>query len=109
MTMSRQTAPIFPREQQQAQALGERLRTARLRRRIPVAEMAARVGVTPKTQRRLEKGDTSVGLAMLIRTLSVLGLAKDLDQIAAQDEIGQRLSDSALPERPRRSGDRRIS
>src|SRR2546429_7771848 len=105
--MPRQTAPVFPREQQQAQALGERLRAARLRRRIPVAEMAARVGVTPKTQRRLEQGDTSVGLATFIRTLSVLGMAKDIDQIAARDEIGQRLSDIALPERPRRSGGKR--
>jgi thiamine monophosphate kinase len=34
----------------------------------------------------------------------VLGLAKDLDQIAAQDEIGHRLSDIALPQRPRRTG-----
>jgi hypothetical protein len=65
--------------------------------------MAARVGVTPKTQRRLEQGDTSVGLATLLRNLSVLGLARDLDQIAIQDEIGQRLSDIALPQRPRRS------
>jgi transcriptional regulator with XRE-family HTH domain len=105
--MPRQTAPLFPREQQQARALGERLRAARLRRRVPLAEMAARVGVTPKTQRRLEQGDISVGLAMLIRTLSVLGLAKDLDEIAARDEIGQRLSDIALPERPRRSGGQR--
>jgi hypothetical protein len=69
--------------------------------------MAARVGVTPKTQRRLEQGDTSVGFAMLIRTLGVLGLAKDLDQIAAHDEIGQRLADVALPQRPRRSGAKR--
>jgi transcriptional regulator with XRE-family HTH domain len=69
--------------------------------------MAARVGVTPKTQRRLEQGDTSVGVAMLMRTLSVLGLAKDLDQIAAHDEIGQRLADIALSERPRRSEARR--
>lgn len=107
--MSRQSAPVFPREQQQAKALGERLRTARLRRRIPVVEMAARVGVTPKTQRRLEQGDPAVGLAMLIRTLSVLGLSKDLDQIAAHDEIGQRLADMALPERPHRRADSRSS
>ena len=107
--MPRQSAAVFPREQQQARALGERLRAARLRRRIPVVEMAARVGVTPKTQRRLEQGDTTVGLAMLIRTLSVLGLARDLDQLAAHDEIGQRLADIALPERPRRSAGARSS
>jgi transcriptional regulator with XRE-family HTH domain len=107
--MPRESAPVFPREQQQARALGERLRAARLRRRIPVVEMAARVGVTPRTQRRLEQGDPSVGLATLIRTLSVLGLAKDLDQVAAHDEIGHRLADMALSERPRRSPGSRSS
>jgi len=40
---------------------------------------------------------------VLVRTLGVLGLAGDLDQVAAHDEIGQRLADLSLGERPRRS------
>ena len=101
--MSRRTVPVFPREQEQAEALGGRLRIARLRRRIPLGELAIRVGVSRITQRRLENGDSSVGLAVLVRTLGVLGLAGDLDQVAAHDEIGQRLADISLGERPRRS------
>lgn len=100
--MPRQTPPIYPREQQQARAAGERIRSARLRRRIPLAEMAARVGVNRMTQRRLEQGDGSVSLALLLRNLSVLGLADDFDRIAAVDEIGQKLSDLGLPARPHR-------
>ncbi len=105
--MPRQITPVFPREQQQVRALGQRLRTARLRRRIPIGEMATRVGVHRMTQRRLEQGDTSVGLAVLIRTLSVLGLSGDLDEVAGADEIGRRLTDIALAERPRRTTTRR--
>lgn len=100
--MPKQIVTVFPREEQQARALGERLRSARLRRRIPVVEMASRVGVAPKTLRRLEQGDTSVSLASLIRALSVLGLSGDIDQVGARDETGRRLADLALQERPRR-------
>ena len=89
--------------------MGERIRSARLRRRIPLSEMAARVGVNRMTQRRLEQGDGSVSLAVLIRNLSVLGMADDFDQIAANDEIGQRLADISLPVRPRRNARRRDS
>jgi transcriptional regulator with XRE-family HTH domain len=105
--VTKQSAPVFPREEQQARALGQRLRTARLRRRVSLGEMAARVGVTPKTLRRLEQGDPSVGLALLIRTLSVLGLTNDIDRIAASDEIGQHLADMGLSQRPRRTGSQR--
>lgn len=101
--MAKQSAPVFPREQQLARALGQRIRAARLRRSVSLGEMAARAGVTPKTLRRLEQGDLSVGLALLIRTLSVLGLTDDIERIASNDEIGQRLAEMRLPERPHRA------
>ena len=93
---------VFPREEKQLQDLGQRLRAARLRRRIPVGEMAARVGIDRKTQWRLEQGDPSVSLAVLVRTLNVLGLSEDLDELGAKDEIGRRLAEIELPERPHR-------
>ncbi len=100
--MPRQITQVFPRERQQAEALGARIRAARLRRRIPLIEMAARVGIDRKTQSRLEKGDPSTSMAALIRNLSVLGLASDLDRLAKDDEVGRRLSDLATSERPHR-------
>ncbi|MDP9251643.1 MAG: hypothetical protein M3O80_01440 [Chloroflexota bacterium] len=58
--------------------------------------MAARVGASRITLRRLEKGDPSVGLAVLARVLAALGLEEDLDKIAQDDALGQRLQDSYL-------------
>lgn len=96
--------PVFPRQQHQAEALGDRIRLARLRRGISQQELAARIGVSRKTMVKLEAGDASIGLAVLLRTLDVLGLADSIDQLAAQDEIGRRLEDIQRTRAPRRQG-----
>ncbi len=103
--MSKRTRPVFPRAQRRLQQLGERLRLARLRRGIPLVEMAARVGATRPTLRRLEQGNPSISLALLVRTLGVLGLEEDIDRIAGVDEVGRRLQDLGL-KRPRRRSSR---
>lgn len=99
--MGRSSKPTFPRAQARLTALGERLRAARLRRRVPQTELAARVGVSRETISRLEQGDAKVSLAVLTRALGVLGLEEDLDLLAANDETGRRLQDLQLPLRPR--------
>jgi hypothetical protein len=43
--MAKRTVPVFPGGQRQLLALGERLRLARLRRRLTQAVVASRVGV----------------------------------------------------------------
>ena len=100
--MGRSAKPTFPRAQARLTALGERLRAARLRRRMPQTELAARVGVSRETISRLEQGDAKVSLAVLTRALGVLGLEEDLDLLAANDETGRRLQDLELPLRIRR-------
>ncbi|MEO6797908.1 MAG: helix-turn-helix transcriptional regulator [Candidatus Dormibacter sp.] len=104
--MPRPARPLFPDSQRRAEGLGERLRLARLRRRISLSELAARVGATRITLARLERGDLSSSLGLLVRLLDVLGLGADLDQLARDDELGQRLQDVRL-RRPRRSPARR--
>lgn len=99
--MPRIARPIFPRAQARLSALGQRLRAARLRRRVSQSQIAARVGVSRETIALLEKGDPRIGLAVLVRALSVLGLEADLDLLAANDEIGKRLQDVELPVRAR--------
>lgn len=103
--MSKVTRPIFPGTQRRAAALGERLRLARLRRRMTVTEMAARVDASRTTIYHLERGDLSVSLAILVRVLAVLGLEEDLDPIARDDLLGQRLQDLSLRQ-PRKRRDR---
>ena len=66
--------------------------------------MAARVGVSRETIARLERGQAAVGIGVLLRVLTVLGLDGDLDSVARNDEIGKRLQDLELPRRPRRHG-----
>jgi transcriptional regulator with XRE-family HTH domain len=70
--------------------------------------MAARVGVSRPTIRRLEQGSLQVSLAVLARVLEVLGMHEYLDQIARDDELGERLNDARL-KRPRRSGARSLA
>src|SRR5450759_3171175 len=100
--MSRPSRILFPRTQRQAEALGERLKAARLRRRMSEAELAERAFVSRPTSRRLEAGDLAVSVAVLMRVLEVLALGDDIDRVAEHDELGHRLVDARTP-RPRRS------
>lgn len=107
--MSKVTRPVFPGARRRADALGQRLRLARLRRRLSVTELAARVDASRATIHRLEQGNLSVSLAVLLRVLAVLGLEDDLDLIARDDDLGQRLQDVALRQPRRRSQPQRAT
>ena len=100
--MSNRSVPTYPRYARLAEGLGERIRTARMRRRLTVTEMAERMGVTRPTVNRLEQGDLAVGLGVLVRALGVLGLDDDLAKLAADDELGRRLADASSTTRRRR-------
>ena len=69
---------------------------------MSLADLAARVDVSRGTLSRLEHGDLATGLGVLARVLGVLGLEEDLDRLARDDELGQRMQDVRL-RRPRRS------
>jgi len=106
--MSRTKRTLFPGTQRQAVELGARLRLARRRRGISIAEMAARVLASSPTISRLEHGDLTVSTAVLARYLEVLGLASDLDHIAAHDDAGAAIADARLG-RPRRPPSRGLA
>ncbi|MFP5358359.1 MAG: helix-turn-helix transcriptional regulator [Gammaproteobacteria bacterium] len=94
--MAKRTPPTHPKAQRQIKALGLRLRAARMRRQMTQEVLAERVGVSIPTIGKLENGDPSTSLATVLRTLTVLGLAEDIDLIAAEDTLGRQLQDSAL-------------
>jgi transcriptional regulator with XRE-family HTH domain len=97
IVMSRPARTLFPGTQRRAEALGGRLKAARLRRRMSESDMAARVMVSRTTLRKLEAGDLTVSAAVLARALEVLALEADLDRIAEADELGRRLVDARTP------------
>jgi len=94
--MAKRTPPTHPRLQRQIEALGQRLRAARMRRSITQQVMAERVGVSVPTIAKLENGDPSTSLATVLRALTVLGLGGDIDLIAVHDTLGRELQDNAL-------------
>lgn len=94
--MSRPQRILFPDTHRRAVAMGARLRLARRRRGITAADMAARCIVSRPTIARLERGDPSVSFGVLAGYLEVLGLATELDGIAANDEVGAAIADERL-------------
>ncbi|MDO4681658.1 MAG: helix-turn-helix transcriptional regulator [Lautropia sp.] len=104
--MPKSTLSAFPSALKQLAALGERLRLARLRRKLGSGQFAERVGVSRETLRRMEKGDPTIAIGTWVRALRVLGLEADLDAVAADDELGRKLQDLDLlpvPRKPRRA------
>ena len=89
--------------------LGERIRLARLRRRVTQALLAERAGMSRETLRAVERGDPGVSFASVANVLHALGLHRDLDAIAADEELGRSLQDLGLtvgrraPKTPRTS------
>lgn len=92
-------------------ALGDDIRTARKKRRIPVAEFASRIGVSEGTLARLEKGDGGVRIETLAMALLVLGELGRLERLIdpASDDAGLMLENERLPERIDRSRARTVS
>ena len=82
-------------------ALGENIKTARLKRRISVNGFAERIGVSERTVMRLEKGASGVSIGTLTMACLVLG---ELDRVsgfldAGSDDTGLLLERDALPKR----------
>ena len=78
------------------EALGERLRLARRRRKWTAERVAAEAGITRVTLRRVEAGEPGVLMGTYLRVLATLGLAQDLILVARDDKLGRRLQDEAL-------------
>jgi transcriptional regulator with XRE-family HTH domain len=100
-TASRLTLPL-PVEDS-LKRVGQNIRQARLRRRISVRSMAERMMVSPTTVLRLEGGDPSISLAILLSALWILQLHHRFGEIAApnSDAVGQSLDTERLPKRIR--------
>jgi transcriptional regulator with XRE-family HTH domain len=97
--MTRTFRRPFPSVERQMRSFGERLRAARMRRRITTILFAKRVDISRDTLNRLEKGDGTIALGTYLRALHVLGLEKDFDILARDDELSRKLQELNLPQR----------
>ena len=89
--------------------LGEDIRDARRRRRIPVAILAERASISRTTLHRIEKGDAGVSAGNYATVLFALGLIDRLAAVAdaTHDTTGRVLEEERLPQRIRLGSRRR--
>lgn len=83
--------------------LGNDIRIARIRRRIPMELMAKRASISRTTLTKLEKGDPSVSFGSYAMVIFILGLISNLANLieATKDELGLDLEAENLPQRVR--------
>lgn len=95
------TSPATKRE---LRNLGDRLRTARILRRLPMELVAERAGTTRATLYRIERGDPNVRMGTYLLVLQALGLLDGFGDV--RDTLGERLGAERLPKRVRGHGRR---
>ena len=99
--MPAKPASLTKAQEQLLMELGERLRNARLRRKLTASAVAASARVSRVTVHRAERGEPAIASGTLIRIMGVLDLAGNFALLARDDKMGRLLQDSQL--RPRRT------
>ena len=97
---------ILPTEvAERIKVIGYRVRLARTRRGMSIAEVAAKAGIDRNTLNALELGKDGVSIGAYVTILWALGLDKTLDGVAHPDTDthGKTLEASRRPARVRKS------
>ena len=89
----------MPKAARSLAILGQNVKLARIRRRITAAMMCERAGISHATLTAIEQGRSSVSMAGYMSVLFCLNLHKDIEKVAADDELGRELQDLRLPKR----------
>lgn len=87
---------LLPKHRRAFLQLGERVKLARLRRRLSAAMVAERADISRATLHKIESGEPNVAMGSYFQVLRVLGLEEDFGQLAADDTLGRKLQDSKL-------------
>jgi DNA-binding XRE family transcriptional regulator len=81
--------------------LGQDMKDARRKRRIPTQLMAERASMSRATLNKIEKGDPNVAILNYVKVLFVLGMLERIHDLADVrfDRVGQHLDEESLPKR----------
>jgi transcriptional regulator with XRE-family HTH domain len=97
--------PLPTEAAERIKELGYRVRLARTRRGMSIAEVAAKAGINRNTLNALELGKHGVAIGAYVTVLWALGLDRTLDGVAHPDADthGKTLEASRRPARVRKS------
>jgi len=87
---------ISPKIKRILENLGEKIKLARLRRRLSTQQVSERAGISRPTLTAIEKGSPGVSMGLYLQVLFVLGLVEDFLKVAEDDELGRKLQDAKL-------------
>lgn len=105
MHFMKRTPHLLPAHQRLFSGLGENLRLARLRRKLSAMQVAERAGISRRTLASIESGEPTVAMGNYFQVMRVLGLEKDFQMLARDDEMGRKLQDLEL--RPKQRAPKR--
>ncbi len=94
--MKKRNTILLPKAQRNLSILGENIRLARLRRKFSMEQVAERANISRPTLLSIEKGNPNVTIGAYVKVLAVLGLDKDIVEVANDDKLGRRLQDARL-------------
>lgn len=94
--MAKTISSLLPSSDALLREFGERLRLARLRRKLTAKQVAERTGMAPMTLRAVERGGSGVTIGAYLAVMQVLGLEKDFGLLAKADVMGRELQDAPL-------------
>lgn len=94
-----------PEATERIEQLGSRIRLARTRRGLSIAEVAAKAGINRNTLSSLERGKPGVAISAYATVLWALGLERTLESVAHPDadSHGKTLEASRRPKRVRKT------
>jgi transcriptional regulator with XRE-family HTH domain len=94
--MKKKRQILMPKANRILADFGERLKLARLRRKLSATLIAERANISRATLWAIEKGSASVTMGAYMQVLFVLGLEADIKNVAMDDELGRKLQDAGL-------------
>ena len=85
------------------QKFGSDIKSARLRRRLPMALVAERAGISTKTLASIEKGEPGVSIGNVAAVIYAMGMGTPFSELLDQknDSFGLMLEEERLPKRAR--------
>lgn len=91
--MGRKKVSLLPQQTNRLKEMGNQIRLARLRRKLPAGLVAERAGISRQTVTAVEKGSQSVSIGIIANILLALSLQDDILLLARDDILGRTLQD----------------